>query len=227
MSFFGRFYSYLKLTKVRFKLFLPWFLLFLTIIIWTANAIYASYVNYLKALQYRKLQELRTLREENYRLYAKIYKILNYQKALEYANSHNFVPVKPYRVLNFFDTLKGKPLYDFYFVWFGDTLSAIAKKFNLSVNDLIKANPSLRPVYRIGNIVIRRRVVIYPGMVLRIPVSFPVNNQPPPWLKELKEIEKPSLDNSTLKTSPSLDKTKDNNTQTEENGKKTHNLVPS
>jgi LysM repeat protein len=217
MPFFGRFKNYLF--KVKFKFFLPWVLLFLIILVWTANAIYASYVNYLKALQYRKLQELRSLREENYRLYAKIYKTLNYQNALKYATEHNYVPVKPYRVLNFLDALKGKPLYDFYFVWFGDTLSGIAKKLNLSVKDLIKANPSLRPVYKIGNLVIRRRVVIYPGMVLRIPVSFPVNNQPPPWLKELKEIEKPSLGNSTLKSSPSLNKTEDNQTNSDGNSK--------
>ena len=132
----------------------------LTVVIWLVNGFYSVYLNALRIEQYRKLRELRHLKEENFRLYYKITKILNFKKGLKFALAKNYTPVKPYHVINFYPYFKNKKLYDFYIVWFGDTLSSIAKKFNLSIEELIQANPQLE-----------KRRFIYPTMILKIPVK--------------------------------------------------------
>ena len=144
-------------------------LLLVSLIIWILNGLYAVYINHLKLLQYKYAKELRKLRRENDELYLKIYKYLNFEKALEYAKRNGFVPVKPYRVVNFQKTLEGKPLIDFYFVWFNDTLSKIAKKTGVELKELKKFNPSTRWGY------------VIPGQRLKIPLKgFPYISKSPP-----------------------------------------------
>jgi spore germination protein YaaH len=137
------------------------FILFLSLIIWIFNGLYAFYVNRLKMEQYKLTTELRKLRKENDLLYYKIAEILNYQNARKEAYTGKFVDVKPYRVIDFWETLKGKPLIDFYFVWFNDNLSKISKKLNVPLEEIKKLNPSTRWGY------------VIPGMRLKIPVTFP------------------------------------------------------
>ena len=136
-------------------------LLFLSLVIWLANGLYAVYVNSLRLEQYRLIRELRELRRENNDLYWKISQTLNYKRGREYALQRGFVPVKPYRVVNFWKTLEGKPLIDFYLVWFGDTPSKIAKKLGIPLKVLVQYNPRIRWGY------------VIPGMRLIYPVSFP------------------------------------------------------
>jgi hypothetical protein len=136
-------------------------LLLVSILAWAAAGVYAIYLNRLRLLQYKKLQTLRELRRENAKLYTAIFRVLNYKSALEFSRQRGFVPVKPYRVFNFYPYLKGKPLIDFYFVWFGDTPSKIAKKLGVPLKVLVKYNPGLRWGY------------VFPGQVLIYPVSFP------------------------------------------------------
>ena len=141
---------------------LRFLLLFLSLLLWLGNGFYAFYVNRLKLEQYKYTKELRKLRRENNEIYFEIYKRLNFEKALQYAKGKGFVAVKPYRVVNFQDTLKGKPLIDFYNVWFNDTLTKIAKRFGISVKELKKYNPRTRWGY------------VIPGMRLIIPLKgFP------------------------------------------------------
>ena len=161
------------------------FILFLSVALWIANGIYAVYVNKLRLEQYKLVHQLRDIKRENNELYWAISRYLNYQRGKEYATQKGFVPVKPYRVVNFFPTLEGKPLIDFYFVWFGDTPSKIAEKLGIPLKELIEYNPSLRWGY------------VIPGQRLIYPVSFPYAEKP-----------------------------KEQDNQTEENGNKTHNLVP-
>jgi hypothetical protein len=136
-------------------------LLFLTLTIWFLNGIYAFYINHLKMEQFKLVQELRRLRKENDFIYYKISEILNYEMARKAAYEKGFVDAKPYSVVNFWQTLKGKTLIDFYFVWFNDTLSKIAKKLNVPLKEIKKLNPSTRWGY------------VIPGMRLKIPAHFP------------------------------------------------------
>ncbi|HID79165.1 MAG TPA: LysM domain-containing protein [Aquifex aeolicus] len=136
-------------------------LLLLSLLMWLIGGLYSVYINKLKLEQYKLLRKLRELKKENNFLYWKIYSILNFDRALELAKQKGFKEVKPYRVANFYPTLKDKPLVDFYFVWFNDTLSGISKKLGVSKKELIKYNPSLRWGYLI------------PGMRIKYPVSFP------------------------------------------------------
>jgi len=137
------------------------FLLFITFIIWLISGFYAFYINHLKMEQYKLATELRKIRKENDLLYYKISEILNYKSAREIAYQRGFVDIKPYTVINFWETLKGKPIIDFYFVWFNDTLSKIAKKLNVPLKEIKELNPSTRWGY------------IIPGMRLKIPETFP------------------------------------------------------
>jgi hypothetical protein len=150
------------------------FILLLTVLVWIANGLYSYYVNRLRLTQYKKVWELRQLRRENAKLYWEISRILNYRTGLQFAKQKGFVPVKPYRVFNFYPYLKGKPLIDFYFVWFGDTPSKIAKKLGIPLKELIKYNPGLRWGY------------VFPGQVLIYPVHFP-RWKPPTGGKTVKE----------------------------------------
>ena len=160
-------------------------LLLLSLIIWTINGLYAVYINHLKLLQYKYTQELRKLRRENDELYLKIYQHLNFEKALEYAKRNGFVPVKPYRVVNFKKTLEGKPLIDFYLVWFNDTLSKIARKTGVELKELKKFNPSTRWGY------------VIPGQRLKIPLKgFPYILKSPS--KEDKNTDKNSNKTNNL-----------------------------
>lgn len=61
----------------------------------------------------------------------------------------------------------------------GDTLSEIAQRFNVSVNDIVKANSNL----------IKNKNVIQIGWVLTIPVSEPSESKPT-TSKEYGEIGK-------------------------------------
>jgi len=137
------------------------FLLFLIAVVWGLNGLYAIYVNHLKLLQYKKVQEYRNLKEENYRLAAEIYKVLNFENLYKYAKENGFVPVKPYRVVDFYPYLKGKQLYDFYMYWFNDTRKEVAKKFGIPLKELIKHNRFMK-------------WYVPPGKVLKIPVKFPL-----------------------------------------------------
>jgi poly(3-hydroxyalkanoate) synthetase len=138
------------------------FLILSIAVVWGVNALYAIYVNYLKLLQYKKVQEYRNLKEENYRLAAEIYKTLNFENLYKYAKDNGFVPIKPYRVVDFYSYLKGKQLYDFYMYWFNDTRQAVAKKFGVSLKELIKYNRFMK-------------WYVPPGKVLKIPVKFPLD----------------------------------------------------
>ncbi len=142
---------------MRFRI----FIVFLTVVVWIANGIYAFYVNRLRLEEFKKVEELRRLRRENAKLYWKISKILNYERGIKFAEKNGYVPVKPYRVFNFYPCLKGKPLIDFYTVWFGDTPSKIAEKLGVPLRVLKLYNPSLKWGY------------VVPGQVLIYPVSFP------------------------------------------------------
>lgn len=137
------------------------FLLLISITIWIFAGLYAVYVNSLRLEQYKLISKLRKLRKENNELYLKISKVLNYKTAKEFALKNGYVPVKPYRVINFFPTLRDKPLIDFYFVWFGDTPSKIAEKLGIPLKVLIQYNPFIRWGY------------VIPGQRLIYPVSFP------------------------------------------------------
>jgi hypothetical protein len=137
------------------------FLILTAVVIWSAAGIYALYLNHLRLLQYQKVQTLRELRRENAKLQTEIFAILNFKEGLKFASEKGLKPIKPYRVFNFYPHLKDKPLIDFYFVWFGDTPSKIAKKLGVSLRELIRYNPSLRWGY------------VFPGQVLIYPVSFP------------------------------------------------------
>jgi len=141
-------------------------LLLLGVAAWAANGLYALYVNHLRLTQYRTVTQLRDLRKENGKLYREITRLLNYQTALEFALQREMVPVKPYRVFNFYSILRDKPLIDFYTVWFGDTPSKIARKLGVPLKELILYNPGLRWGY------------VVPGQVIIYPVSFP-RAQPP------------------------------------------------
>ncbi len=145
-------------------------LILLSAVLWVANGLYAIYVNKLRFLQYKKVVELRKLRLENDQLYMKISKILNFEKGLEYAKENKFVPGKPYRIFDFYPYLKGKPLIDFYYVWFGDTPSKIAKKLGIPLKVLIRYNPGLRWGY-----VIPGRSIIYP---VHFPMAEEKNKKP-------------------------------------------------
>lgn len=145
---------------------LRFLLLFLSLVVWLINGLYSVYVNGLRLEQYRLIRELRELRRENNDLYWRISKVLNYKRGREYALQRGFVPVKPYRVINFWKTLEGKPLIDFYFVWFGDTPSKIAKKLGIPLKVLVRYNPKIRWGY------------VIPGMRLIYPVSFPTAEKP-------------------------------------------------
>ncbi len=136
-------------------------LLLLSLSIWIANGFYAVYLNKLRLEQYKLLRELRELRRENNELYWRISRTLNFKRGLEYAQKEGFKAVKPYRVYNFRPYLEGKPLIDFYFVWFGDYPLKVAKKLGIPLRVLKKYNPSLRWGYLI------------PGQRLIYPVSSP------------------------------------------------------
>jgi hypothetical protein len=140
-------------------------LIALSVSAWAISGIYAIYLNRLRLLQYKKIQTLRELRRENAKLYWKISQVLNFQSGLEFAQKEKLVPVKPYRVFNFYPYLKGKPLIDFYFVWFGDTPYKIAKKLGIPLRVLRKYNPGLRWGY------------VFPGQVLIYPVNFPFEKE--------------------------------------------------
>jgi len=119
-------------TKVRI------FLLAAGTLLWLAAGLYAIFVNALRMEQYRLVLELRELRKENDELYWKISRVLNYERALEFARSAGMVPVKPYRVANFYPTLKNETLVDFYTVWFGDRPSTIAEKLGVPLKELVR-----------------------------------------------------------------------------------------
>ncbi len=136
-------------------------LLLLSLSIWIANGFYAVYFNKLRLEQYKLLRELRELRRENNELYWRISRTLNFKRGLGYAQKEGFKAVKPYRVYNFKPYLEGKPLIDFYFVWFGDYPIKVAKKLGIPLKVLERYNPSLRWGYLI------------PGQRLIYPVSSP------------------------------------------------------
>jgi len=138
------------------------FILSISLLLWIGSGIYAIYLNKLRLEQYQLVKELRNLRRENNYLYWQISKIVNYENAKKFAEQQGYTPVKPYRVIDFIPILKGKPLIDFYFVWFGDTPSKIAKKLGIPLKVLIQYNPQLKWGY------------VIPGMRLIYPVSFPV-----------------------------------------------------
>lgn len=145
--------------------FVRFLLLLLSLLMWLIGGLHSVYINKLKLEQYKLLRKLRELKKENNLLYWKIYSILNFDRALEFAKQKGFVEVKPYRVANFYPILKDKPLVDFYFVWFNDTLSGISKKLGIPKKELIKYNPSLRWGY------------VIPGYLIKYPVSFPFAQQ--------------------------------------------------
>jgi len=133
-------------------------LLLLSLTLWIAAGFYAVYVNKLRLEQFKLLYRLRELRRENNELYWKISRVENFQRARKFAREAGFVPVKPYRVADFAPYLEGKPLVDFYTVWFGDTLWALSRKLGLSLGEIYKYNP---------------HVYLRVGQRIAYPVSFP------------------------------------------------------
>lgn len=150
------------------KTFFRLFILLSSTTLWIAAGVYAVYINSLRLEQYKLIRELRELRKENNDLYLKISEVLNYKTAKEFATKEGYVPIKPYRVINFLPILKDKPLIDFYLVWFGDTPLKIAKKLGIPLKVLIQYNPSLRWGY------------VVPGQRLIYPVSFPMAEEKSP-----------------------------------------------